>query len=375
MKEDISHVGLDVHKQFIQVALLLPDRDEPLEWRVANEPTKVSGMIRKIGRLTPGPVQLCYEAGPCGYELSRKLNAVVGFSCQVIAPSLIPRKPGDRIKTDRRDAKKLALYLRAGLLTEVRPPSSEDEARRELSRARGAAKKDETAAKHRVLKFMLRHDRIYRGGKSNWTQMHYAWLRQQRFDNPLLQLTCDEYLWALEHVQERVKKLEAALEEAAQDDAVREAVELLGCFKGIGAVSAMTIVSELYSFERFDSPMGLMAFLGMTPSEYSSSGDPKRGGITKAGNGRLRRVMVEAAQNCVRSPRAGVKLTRRRADQPAWAVALADKAQLRLYRRFHHLTFKGKTHNKAIMAVAREFVGFIWAMLTQHRFNQLEVGT
>lgn len=372
MKKIISHVGLDVHKSFIQVALLQPGCDEPVEWRLNNEPRKVAGLIRKLQKLCDGEVQLCYEAGPCGYALSRQLNAVKGFSCMVIAPSLIPRKPGERIKTDRRDATKLAEYLRAGLLTEVRPPTVEDEARRELSRARAAAKDDEKTAKHRLSKFLLRQGRVFRGGKSSWTGLHFAWLEKQRFEQPGLQTTFETLLWALEQAQLRVAKVEAAIEEASQDRAVAEPIALLQCFKGVAGVTAFSLATELYSFERFTTPTGLMAFLGMTPSEYSTGGNPNRGGITKAGNGRLRRLMVEAARNAVRSPYTGNRLKKRREGKPSWALAIADRAQRRLRSRYLRLVKKGKEENKAIMAVAREFIGFIWAMLAEHRTRQLE---
>lgn len=373
MNEGNSYVGLDVHKRFIQVALQLPERAEVLEWRVPNQPPKVGGMIRKLQRLCSGPVEVCYEAGPCGYVLSRRLNAVEDFRCIVIAPSLIPRKPGERVKTDRRDAKKLASYLRGGLLTEVLPPSPKDEARREVCRRRAGVREDLKAAKHRLSKFLLRHGRRFNGSKTNWTTTHFAWLRAQRFGASEMQFVFDDLLWAVDSLQQRLGLLEGRIEELASDEAVREPIQLLQCFKGIRLITAASVVTELYSFERFTSPRGLMAFLGMTPSEHSSAGNPKRGGITKAGNGRLRKLMVEAAQNCCRSHTTAYALKARRSGQPPWAVALAEKAQKRLYNRFRSLSSKGKPHNVAIMAVARELVGFVWAMLAEHHARTQEV--
>jgi transposase len=372
MKEGTRYVGLDVHKAFIQVALLRPGEDSPVEWRVRHEPSKVTGLVRKLERLCPGSVEVCYEAGPCGYPLSRRLNAVERVRCVVIAPSLIPRKPGERIKTDRRDARKLAAYLRSGLLTEVAAPSVDDEARRELCRRRQTVKDDLKAAKQRLLKFLLRQGRVFRGSKTNWTRTHFRWLRAQRFDAGHSPFVFDDLLWAVDSLSQRLGLVEERIAEAAQQEAVREAVELLQCFKGIRLVTAMSLVTELYSFERFTSPRGLMAFLGLTPSEHSSSGEARRGGITKAGNGRLRKLMVESSHSAVRSSHTGYPLKARRQGQPPWAVAIAEKAQRRLRARYVRLTMKGKHHNKAVIAVAREFVGFIWAMLAEHQLRSTE---
>lgn len=370
MKEGISYVGLDVHKAFIQVALLLPNRDEPQQWRVPNEASKVSGFIRKLKRSCPGPVELCYEAGPCGYPLSRRLNSVARFRCQVIAPSLIPKKPGERVKTDRRDARKLADFLRSGLLTEVQAPSPEDEARRDVCRRRSAVQTDLKAAKHRLSQLMLRAGRVFRGTKTNWTEKHFQWLRAQRFEDANAQFVFDDTLWAVDSLRQRLALLDARIAEIATADAIATPVALLQCFKGVAVVTAVSVATELYDFERFTSPRGLPAFVGLVPSEYSSGGKANRGGITKAGNGRLRRLLVEAAHNCVRSAHTGRALAKRREGQPPWAVALAEKAQLRARKRYLRLTARGKLHNVAVVAVAREMVGFIWAMLMEHHLRE-----
>jgi transposase len=372
MMESSSFVGLDVHKKFIQVALISAGTDDVLEWRTPNTPSKVAAFIRKVGKLGGSRVELCYEAGPTGYGLARTLNEQAGFRCRVIAPSLIPKKPGERVKTDRRDAKKLAKYLKSGLLTEVRPPTPDEEGRRELCRARGAAKDDEKRAKQRLSKFLLRQERRFTGTKAAWTNQHLVWLEQQRFDGHFLQMTFDALLRALTQAMDRVAELERAIEEMAQDDAVREPIALLQAFKGVRLVTATCLVTELYDITRFSSPRGLMSFLGLTASEHSTGGNPNRGGITKAGNSRVRRLMTEAAWNYTRSSRTGYALRRRREGLPGWAVDLAERAQHRLHRRYWRLVNNGKHPNKAVTAVAREFAGFVWAMLVHHELDKQE---
>lgn len=372
MSESISYVGLDVHKRFIQVALLNTETFELTEWSTPNTPAKVQALIRKLKRLCPGRVDLCYEAGPTGYGLCRVLNKENGFNCVVIAPSLIPMKPGERVKTDRRDAKKLAEYLRARLLTEVQPPTLDDEARRELCRARTAAKEDEKKAKQRLGKFLLRQGRSYTAGKKAWTKMYRVWLDRQRFDNANLQTVFDALLRTLDQASDRLRELEEAVEAASQEDAVRVPVELLKCFKGFQTTMAMGVVTELYSFERFVAPKNLMAFVGMVPSEHSTGGPDKkrRGSVTKAGNSRLRRLFVEAAWNYTKSNKAGYRVRTRREGQPGWAIDVASNAQTRLTKRYWTLVGKGKSPNVAVMAIARELVGFIWVVLAKHAQSQ-----
>lgn len=360
-------VGLDVHKADIQMAVVDPSCADILESKRVHTEKGINQIIRELRRAFPeAHIQLCYEAGPTGYGLSRRFNAEEGFQCRVIAPSMTPRKPGERVKTDRRDARKLAKFLRAGLLTEVHAPGEDDEALREVSRARQSASKDVTRAKQKLSKFMLRHGRRFSGSKSNWTQKHYEWLEAQRFEQRYLQYTFDTYLRTLTQANNRLKELDRILEEASRDPSIKEPIELLKCFKGVKTVTAMALATELYDFYRFDSPTGLMCFLGMTPSEHSSGQSQIRGGITKAGNTRIRRLLVEATRNVVRSNKTGRATRRRRRDKPGWAIDIAEKAQVRLHHRYWSLVSKGKQRNKAIMAVAREFVGFIWAMLAEY---------
>lgn len=366
MVESINYVGLDVHKRFIQAAVLRPGEVEVLELRVPHTESKVSGLIRKLRKVCKGPIEFCYEAGPTGYGLNRRLNKEAGLSCRVIAPSLIPRKPGERVKTDRRDARKLAEMLRGGLLTEVRPPTPEDEARRELSRAREAAKEDEKKAKQRLSKFLLRHGREYRDGKAAWTNKYMVWLERQRFEHSWAQTAFDSLLRALGQAQDRVRELDTALEAAAQDEPIRTPVALLRCFRGIQTTTAMGLVTELHGFARFDSPRSLMSFIGLTPSEHSSGESTRRGSITKAGNGRVRRLLIESAWTYIRSNKAGYRVRQRREGQPGWAIDVAERAQARLHRRYWRLVQGGKHPNEAVTAIARELAGFIWVVLAKH---------
>lgn len=357
-----THVGLDAHKETIYVAMLLPGRKTPVEWQLPNGTSAARKLARKLERESEGEVHACYEAGACGYALQRQLERE-GVRCDVVAPSLIPVKPGDRIKTDRRDAKKLAELHRAGLLTIVRPPTEKEEAVRDLCRCREDAKHDETRARNRLMKFLLRHGRIYSDGRA-WTQRYERWLRSQRFDDPVEQVVFDEYLLVVEQREERVVAIEERLAQIAGEDPYREPVAHLRCFRGIDTVTAMTLVAELHDIRRFKSPRELMAYLGLVPGEHSSSDKHRRGGITKAGNSHVRRVLVEASWQCRHKPSVGAALRARRRGQPPRIIAIADRAMSRLNRRYWSLTMRGKPHNVATIAVTRELVGFIWSALS-----------
>jgi transposase len=280
----------------------------------------------------------------------------------VVAPSLIPRKPGERIKTDRRDARKLAELSRAGLLTEVLAPTPADEAVRDLCRAREDAHEDLVRARHRLSKLLLRRGWVWSGGRRAWSQSHRVWLRSLRFEHAADQMVFQDYLLAIEHVEERLRGLEHQIEQVSQQAPYAEPVSTLRCFRGIDTVTAMGLVAELHDFGRFDSARGLMAFLGLVPSEHSSAQSQYRGAITKAGNTHARRLLIEAAWHYRHRPSVA-SLKQRRQDQPAQVVALADKAMLRLHRRFSRLVAKGKPRPKVAVAVARELTGFIWAAL------------
>jgi transposase len=369
MTKNITWVGLDAHKKAINVAVLVEHERQPQEWVVENKPGAIRRLVKKLVREADGrEVRSCYEAGPCGYALQRQIESEGPVICEVIAPALIPRKPGERIKTDRRDARKLAELLRAGLLTEVQAPTPEQEAVRDLCRAREDAKQDQMRCRHRLGKLLLRRGIVYSGGKKAWTQTHRKWLRTVKFEHASDQAAFDDYLLAIEQVEQRIQTLEQRMQATAESEPFATPVGWLRCFRGIDTVTALSLVAELHGIERFSSPRELMAYLGLVPSEHSSSERPRRGAITKAGNSHARRLLIEASWHYRHPPRVGVALKERRAGQPAAVIAIADKTQQRLYRRQRHLAARGKRPAQAVVAAARELSGFIWAaLLHQHQ--------
>lgn len=360
MEQVTTFVGIDAHKKDLFVAMLVGHATTPVQWQLANEPQAVQRFVRKLEREAPGAIRVCYEAGPCGYALYRQLSTE-RVSCQVIAPALIPRKPGERIKTNRRDATKLAELFRAGLLTEVQPPTCEDEAVRDLCRARDAARIDLQRARHRLGKLLLRRGLHYPG--RNWTRPHRQWLTSLTWVHAAERLAVDDYLMAIDHVEARVAGLDAHLADLAQTERYREPVAWLRCFRGIDTLTAMLLLAELHDFRRFPSPRALMAYVGLVPSEHSSGETQRRGRITRAGNGLVRRLLVETAWHYQRGPHVGKGLTRRRQGQAARAVAIADKAHQRLCRRFRRLRARHVPPAKIVVAIARELSGFLWAAL------------
>lgn len=360
----ITFVGMDAHKKAINVAMLLPGGNQPVEWQVANEPAAIRRLAKKLTReAAGGEVRCCYEAGPCGYALQRELEAAGGIICEVVAPSLIPVKPGERIKTDRRDARKLAELQRAGLLTEVHPPTADEEAVRDLCRCREDAQEDLTRARQRMGKFLLRRALIFTASKSAWGKLHRQWLRGLTFEHAADQAVSDDYLLAIEHLEERLRTLDSQMAEHAGRDPYREPVGWLRCFRGIDTATAITLVAELHDFRRFRTARELMAYLGLVPSEYSSGESRHRGSITKAGNRHVRRVLVETAWHYRHRAKIGETLRARRRGQPGHVIALADRAQERLCRRYRHLIECGKPSPKVVVAIARELAGFLWAAL------------
>lgn len=363
MREGITYVGLDVHKKDIVVCMWLPGRRsaEPT-FRVVNEPRAVRRLAKRLLREAPGEVECAYEAGPLGYGLQRQLRSL-GVGCMVVAPSLIPVKPGDRIKTDRRDARKLVEYLRGGSLTEVHPPSEEDEALRDLCRCREDVREDLTRCRQRLGKFLLRRGVRY-GVGTTWTQRHRRWLWGLSFEHVAATETFEAYLLAVEQMEVRLAEVTKNLEELSQLEPYRGPVAWLRCFRGIDTVTAMTIVAELHDFRRFETARQLMAYLGLVPSEHTSADSVRRGPITKTGNSHVRRVLVEAAWHYRHRPAVGKTLRKRRDGQPAAVIAVAEKAQHRLHKRFWYLQMhNNKVPQKATVAVARELAGFIWAVL------------
>ena len=360
MEQITTYVGIDAHKQDLFVALLIGTASRPVTWQVANAPAAVRRLVRTLEREAPGPVRVFYEAGPCGYALQRQLTTA-RVRCDVVAPALIPRKPGDRIKTNRRDARNLVELGRAGLLTAVRPPTPEDEAVRDLCRARDDAREDLQRCRHRLGKFLLRHGRHYPG--RNWTRAHRQWLDALTWTHAPEQAVVADYLEAIDHTAARLRALDTRITAIAAGPPYQAPVGWLRCFRGIDTLSAMLLLAELYDFRRFASPRALMAYVGLVPGEHSSGEHHRRGRITRTGNALVRRVLVETAWHYRHRPGIGVALTRRRQGQPAHIIAQADQAQQRLCRRFRQLAATHKPAPKVAVAIARELAGFVWAAL------------
>jgi transposase len=326
----------------------------------------VRKLVHKLGPVAQ--LRACYEAGPTGYVLYWQLTQL-GVACEVIAPSLVPTKAGDRVKTDRRDAEKLARCYRAGELTPVWVPDASHEALRDLVRAREAAKKDQLKARHRLGKFLLRHGRRPEGIKA-WTLKHREWIQSHvHFDQPALEATLADYLEEVDHVAARIVKLEKALDEAVQQAPaqIRAVIEALQALRGVAQTTAASIVSELGSLSRFQSPRQLMGYSGLVAREHSSGNRIQRGGITKTGNGHLRRVLVEAAWAYQHRPNVIGFLLRR---QRSLAISeqakdIAWKAQQRLHKRYKAMAARGKNKNQIVTAIGREMLGFIWAIAVE----------
>jgi transposase len=360
MQNVITSVGIDAHKKDLFIAMLIGNAEKPVTWQLANDPNAVRRLVRKLEREAPGAVRVFYEAGPCGYAVQRQMTTS-RVSCEVVAPALIPRKPGERVKTNRRDARKLAELGRAGLLTAVQPPTPEDEAVRDLARARDDAREDLQRCRHRLGKLLLRRGLHYAG--RNWTRAHRQWIDGLTWMHAAERVVVDDYLLAIDHTEARLRELDARLTEIAETEPYREAVGWLRCFRGIDTLTAMLILAELHDFGRFASAPALMAYLGLVPGEDSSGEKHRRGRITRTGNALVRRLLVEVAWHYQHRPGIGVALARRRKGQPARVIGIADKAQQRLCRRFRKLAATHKPRTKIAVAIARELAGFLWAAL------------
>ena len=368
MKNSITHVAMDTHKKEHVVALVYPDTGEMESFTVRNTVKDLTKMVKRIQRKAPGEVRFCYEAGVCGFTLKRRIEAL-GSPCAVIAPSLAPTRKGDRIKTDRRDARKLLGRFLAGALTEVYPPSVAQEAAREITRCRQAAQEDLKRSRHQLVKFLTRHGYIYADGR-HWTGKHARWLLSLQFDSTDLREVFDWYDTQLQHCQQRLATLDKEVAALAERPAYRRLVGLLRCLRGVDTLTAITLVTELFEFGRFASPRKLMAYLGLVPSEWSSGEKRRPGAITKTGNARVRRLLIESAWHSRHRPSVGKALKQRRRDQPPWAIATADRAMFRLHKRYRRLTERGKIPQKAVVAVARELAGFIWSLLHEYQVRE-----
>jgi len=353
-------VGLDVHKESIAVAYAGKEGTEPVYvGEIGTRQGDIDAMIRKL-QSKGAELVFVYEAGPCGYWLYRYLTRK-GLTCFVVAPSLIPRKAGDRVKTDRRDAVMLARLARSGDLTPVYVPAVGDEAIRDLSRAREDALHDLNAARFRLKAFLLRNDIRY-SGRANWSAEHVRWLARLVLPTPAQQIVFQEYVRTVSERTELLRRLEAELLEQAKTWRLYPVIEALQSLRGVQFTVAVTTVAELGDLTRFDRPRQLMNYLGLTPSEYSSGERRRQGGITKMGNGHARRVLVEAAKAYRHRAKVSEQIQARQQQLPKEICDIAWRAQVRLCGRYKKLALRGKHANTIAAAIARELAGFMWAI-------------
>lgn len=352
-------IGLDVHKDTVAVAIADGGRDGEIRFygTIPNTPDAIRRLFDRLS--SPGiDLHFCYEAGGCGYGIYRQLQEL-GARCDVIAPSMMPKKRGDRIKNDRRDAVTLARLLRAGELTAIWVPDEDHEAVRDLVRARRQAKEDLVAARQMLLGFLLRHGRKF-PGRTNWTRMHWRWLGEQAFSSPHHQFVFGESIRHIEEAQARCDRLDHMLQEAMGTWSLAPLVKALQSLRGVGLVIAATLVSEIGDLGRFRSPKHLMSWLGLVPSEASSGTRTRRGAITKTGNSEARAMLVEAAWSYRLPAREERRYRMRVKDLPEEIRSIAWKAQARLCQRYRRLAAAGKPQPKIITAIARELAGFVW---------------
>lgn len=363
----ILFVGMDVHKDSIEIALA----DDGIGGEVRRF-GKIGGtrdaFLKALRKLVSKghDLHFCYEAGPCGYELYR-LIVSEGHVCTVVAPSLIPKKPGDKVKTDKRDAVELARLYRAGELTAVYVPNPEDEAIRDLSRAREDVVSTRKKAKQRLKSFLLRHD-IRCPHSENWNEAHLRWLAVIKLPHPALQIVYQEYLNAVTESIHREERLLREIDHSVRQWRLYPAVEALMALRGVRLVVATTMIAELGDLSRFPHPKLLMSYLGLTPTEYSSGERQRRGGITKTGNNHARRVLIEAAWNYRFPAKVSKEMQKRQESLPLPIRDVAWQAQLRLTKRYKKLTLAKKNANIVVVAIARELAAFMWAI-----FHDLDI--
>lgn len=361
----VRFLGLDVHADTIAAAVAEPDGEIRPLGIIPNRLESIRKLVKKLGPASN--LRACYEAGPTGYVLYWQLTAL-GVNCQVVAPSLVPTKAGDRVKTDRRDAAKLARSHRSGDLTAVWVPDAAHEALRDLVRAREDAKQDQLRARHRLGKFLLRHGKRPEGSMKAWTGKYMEWLqRKVHFEIAALEATFLDYVQEVSHQAERITELEKAIDTAIAEAPaqIRAVIDALQALRGVAKITAVTIVAEVGSFTRFENPRSLMGYSGMVSSEFTTGNRVRRGGITKTGNAHLRRVIGEAAWAYQRRPWVGGFLRKRQQGLDQEVKDIAWKAQGRLHSRYAKLTARGKNKNQTVTAVGRELLGFIWAIATR----------
>jgi transposase len=359
----IRFLGLDVHADTIAAAVAEPDGEVRPLGIIPNRSESIRKLVTKLGPLKE--IKTCYEAGPTGYVVYWQLTQL-GVACEVIAPSLVPTKAGDKVKTDRRDAAKLARSYRAGDLTAVWVPDAEHEALRDLVRALEDAKQDQHRARQRLGKFLLRHgQRPPQDVKKNWTQKYITWIKEKvHFEQSAAEATLLDYVHEVEHMAERIERLDKAIDEAIEKapEEMRAVVAALQALRGVAKTTAVTIVAELGQLSRFPNPRQLMGYSGLVSSEFTTGNRVRRGQITKTGNAHLRRVIGEAAWAYQHRPWVGGALLKRQQDLDQEIKDIAWKAQWRLHTRYKKLSGRGKNKNQVVTAVGRELLGFVWAI-------------
>jgi len=364
MGKSIRYLGLDVHADTIAVAICEGRGEGRSLGTIPNRPEAIRKLVKRLEPVST--LRVCYEAGPTGYALYWQLTEL-GVKCEVVAPTLVPVKAGDRVKTDRRDAEKLARSYRSGDLTPVWVPDAAHEALRDVVRAREAAKKDQLRAKHRLSKFLLRHGRRPPVGTNAWTGKYWNWLSTVRFEYAAQEATLLDYRTEVERAADRIERIEKAIDEAVQGAPaqMKAVIEALQALRGVAKITATTLVTEVGNFSRFVRPNQLMGYGGLVPSENSTGNSKRQGAITKTGNAHLRRVLVEAAWSYRHRPKLCGANKQRQQGVSEEIKGISWKAQQRLYTRYWRLTARGKIPGKAITAVARELLGFIWAVGVQ----------
>jgi len=360
--EEPTHIGLDVHKETIAVAVLRAGTVECDERVIPNTPEALRKLLSRYPDRSL--LRTCYEAGPTGYDTQRLITSL-GIACDVIAPSLIPRRSGVRVKTDRTDARNLARLHRAGELVAVRVPTPAEEALRDLVRAREDLKNDRRIARQRIRSFLLRYGKRYPAPGSRWSFRFEVWMRALRFDEPASQAAFDHLVGAYFVRDSQLGAVDAQITELALLEPLAEPVARLRAFRGIDTLTAVTLLTETCDFRRFATAGSYMAFTGLTPSEHSSGASRHQGSITKSGNAHIRRVLVEAAWAYRYAPAVRGKLRARQIGQPPEVVAYSWAAQCRLHGTYRRLAAK-KGPNKAVVAVARELAGFVWGAMTDN---------
>lgn len=356
--QNVRFVGLDVHADSIAIAVAEGGGRRAQPEILATIPHDVPRLLKQLRQL--GRIKCCYEAGPTGFNLQRVL-VKAGIECAVVAPSLVPGSPGQRVKTDRRDAVKLARFLRSGDLTPVHVPDAATEAMRDLERARTDAVKAERAARLQLSHFLLRHGRRY-PGKRAWTQEHFRWIKAQQFEHEAQRRVLDDYLETVLSLRDRITRFTVSVGELVESWHLRPVVKALEAMRGISTIAAVTLAAEIGDFTRFASAKEFMSYTGLVPSERSSGDARRQGHITKCGNTHVRRILVEAAWAYRFRPGRGKELCRRSRGVSAQVQRIAWKAQERLCAKYRRLVGRGKEKNKTVVAVARELAAFAWAI-------------